>query len=112
MISGKYLNGAQPEGARLTIETRKEHRIHPQTDAAIVRYIELAKRHKLDVCQMAIAFVLSRPFVASALIGATNLTQLETDINALSVKLPDELLDEINAIHRDIFTTKHAHKSH
>jgi len=102
MISGKYLNGARPEGARLTIETRREHRIHPQTDAAIVRYIALAKRYDLDVCQMAIAFVLSRPFVASALIGATNLTQLKTDVDAFSVELPKEILGEINAIHRDI----------
>jgi len=101
MISGKYLNGAQPEGARLTIETRKEHRIHPHTDAAIVRYIDLANRYELDVCQMAIAYVVGRPFVTSVLVGATNLTQLTTDIDALSVKLSNELLHDINAIHRD-----------
>jgi len=101
MISGKYLNGARPPGARLTIETRKEHRIHPNTDAAIVRYIELAKHNELDVCQMAIAFVLSRPFVTSALVGATNLTQLTTDIDALSVKLNDEVQAEINTIQRE-----------
>ena len=100
MISGKYLNGARPEGARLTIETRPEHRIHPMTDKAITRYLDLAKRHQLDVCQMAIAFVNSKPFVASTLVGATNMTQLKTDIDAISLKLSAEVNAEIEAIRR------------
>ncbi len=100
MLSGKYLNGARPEGARLTIETRPEHRIHPMTDAAIARYVELAKRHGLDVCQMAIAFINSKPFVSSTLIGATDLTQLKTDIDSISLKLSDEVNTEIEAIRR------------
>jgi len=102
MISGKYLNGARPEGARLSIETRPEHRIHPQTDAAIVKYIELAKRHDLDACQLAIAFVNSRPFTTSTLIGATNMMQLKTNIDAISLKLSDEVNAEIQSIHREI----------
>ncbi|MFV2057785.1 MAG: aldo/keto reductase, partial [Thiohalomonadales bacterium] len=59
-LSGKYLNGARPEGARITIETRAEHRIHPQTEEAIKEYVDLAHRHELDACQMALAFVTSR----------------------------------------------------
>jgi len=102
MISGKYLNGARPEGARLSIETRPEHRIHPQTDSAIVKYMDLAKRFGLDVCQMAIAFVNSRPYTASTLIGATNMTQLKTNIDAVSLKLSDEIINEIHNIHRVI----------
>ena len=101
MLSGKYLNGARPEGARLTIETRVEHRHGSQTDAAIKRYIELAKSHGLDACQMAIAFVNSRPFINSTLIGATNMTQLKTDIGAISLTLADEVNDEIETIRRE-----------
>ena len=101
MLSGKYLNGARPEGARLTIETRTEHRIHPMTDRAIVRYIDLAKRHELDVCQMAIAFVNSKPFVSSTLIGATNMMQLKTNIEAVSLNLSDEINTEIEEIRRE-----------
>jgi aryl-alcohol dehydrogenase-like predicted oxidoreductase len=101
MISGKYLNGARPEGARLTIETRPEHRIHPMTDAAISRYVDVANRHGLDVCQMAIAFVNSRPFVASTLIGATEMNQLQADIDAVSVKLSDEVMDDLEAVRRE-----------
>ncbi len=75
MLSGKYLDGARPEGARLTIETRPEHRVNAQTDAAIRKYVELAKKHDLDVCQIALAFVNDQPFVSSTLIGATNMDQ-------------------------------------
>jgi aryl-alcohol dehydrogenase-like predicted oxidoreductase len=101
MISGKYLNGARPEGARLSIETRPEHRVYPLTDAAISRYIDLAERHNLDVCQLAIAFVNSKPFVSSTLVGATNMTQLKTDIDSISLKLSEEINTEIEAIRRE-----------
>ena len=101
MLSGKYLNGARPEGARITIETRKEHRVGPMTDAAISEYVDLAKRHELDVCQMAIAFVNSRPFVTSTLVAATNMTQLKTDIDAINLTLSDEVMTEIETIRRN-----------
>lgn len=101
MISGKYLNDARPKGARLTIETRVEHRIHPKTDKAIVKYMELAKKYGVDVCQMAIAFVNAKPFTSSTLIGATNMTQLASNIDALTLKLSDEINEEIEEIRRD-----------
>ena len=101
MLSGKYLNGARPEGARLTIETRPEHRIHPMTDTAIRRYIELANQHELDVCQMAIAFVNHQPFVRSTLIGATDMDQLKTNIDAINLKLSDDVLEGIENIRRE-----------
>jgi len=101
MLSGKYLDGARPEGARITIETRPEHRIHPQTDAAVREYVELAKRHNLDVCQMALAFVNSQPFVSSTLIGATNMVQLKSNIDSINLNLATEVNEEINKIRRD-----------
>lgn len=102
MISGKYLYGAQPQGARLTIETRKEHRVHAQTDAAIERYIALAKVHELDVCQMALAFVNTRPFTASTLIGATTMEQLKNNIDSINVELSEEVYEGIESIRREI----------
>lgn len=100
MISGKYLNGQQPSGARLVIETRAEHRINQETDAAIEDYIALAKQHDWDVCQMALAFVNQKPFVTSTLVGATNMEQLKSNIDAFSLQLSDELLNGIEALRR------------
>ncbi len=100
MLSGKYLNGARPQGARITIETRPEHRVLPQTDAAITKYIALARQFDLDVCQMALAFVNDRPFVTSTLIGATNMQQLKNNIDSISLELPAEVHQRIDKIRR------------
>ena len=101
IISGKYLNGAKPAGARLTIETRAEHRNGPLLDAAVERYIALANEHDLDVCQMALAFVNQQPFVTSNLIGATSMEQLKTNIDSIDVSLSDEVLAGIETIRRE-----------
>lgn len=100
MISGKYLNGAVPAGSRLSLDMRREHRLSPQTDAAIEAYIKLAKEHQLDVCQMALAFVNQQAFVSSTLIGATNMQQLKSNIDAINLDLSDEVLSAINALRR------------
>ena len=100
-LSGKYLNGARPEGSRLTIETRPDHRDNPQTEAAIKKYVELAKKYSLDPSQMALAFVNNRPFVSSTLIGATSMQQLKNNINAIELKLSTEIMEEIEKIRRD-----------
>ncbi len=101
ILSGKYLKGAQPEGARLTIETRPEHRKGKQVDAATEKYIQLAKQYDLDPCQMAISFVNSRHFVTSTLIGATNMSQLRSNIDAINTRLSEEVLEGINRIRRE-----------
>ena len=100
MLSGKYLNGARPEGSRLAIETRVEFRDNPMTNAAVSEYVDCAKRHELDPCQMAIAFVNSKPFITSTLVGATNMTQLKSDIDSINLKLSKEVMAEIEIIHR------------
>ncbi len=101
MLSGKYLNGARPQGARITIETRPEHRVLPQTDAAIQKYVALAKQYELDACQMALAFVNDRPFVTSTLIGATNMQQLKSNIDSIALELPAEVYQKIDKIRRE-----------
>lgn len=101
IISGKYLNGAKPAGARLTIETRAEHRNGPLLDAAVERYIALANEHDLDVCQMALAFVNQQPFVTSNLIGATSMEQLKANIDSIDVSLSNEVLAGIETIRRE-----------
>lgn len=101
ILSGKYLNGAKPVGARLTMETRAEHRVGPQVDLATAKYIALAQQHGLDPCQMALAFVNRQPFVSSNLIGATTMEQLKSNIDSINVNLSDDVLAGIQAIRRE-----------
>lgn len=100
MLSGKYLDGAQPKGARLTLDTRHDFRSNSNTDEAIKAYLALAQQHGLSVTQMALAFVNSRPFVTSNLIGATNMAQLTSNIDAVDLELTSEVLEGIAQIRR------------
>ncbi|WP_109478435.1 NADP(H)-dependent aldo-keto reductase [Paraburkholderia sp. C35] len=98
-LSGKYEGGARPAGARITLFERFQRYSKPQSVQAITRYVELAKRHGLSPAQFALAFVNSRPFVTSNLIGATSLDQLKENIASAAVKLSPEVLAEIDALH-------------
>jgi aryl-alcohol dehydrogenase-like predicted oxidoreductase len=97
-LSGKYLNGQKPEGARCSLFERFVRYFTPQGIEATQAYVDLAYKHGLDPSQMALAFVNQRPFVASNIIGATNLDQLKSNIDSIDVTLSDELLEELQII--------------
>ena len=101
MLTGKYRNGARPEGARLSKFTRFTRYDSKQTVAATDRYVQLALDHGLSPAQLALAWVNAQPFVGSNIIGATTLQQLEEDIKSIDVELTPEILKGIAAIHQD-----------
>jgi len=99
-LTGKYLDGRRPPGARLTLWPDNKRYQGPQAEAAIRAYVTLARDHDLDPAQMALAFVFGRPFLTAAIIGATDMTQLETNIAAASLRLSPEVLERIEEIHK------------
>ncbi|WJM86477.1 NADP(H)-dependent aldo-keto reductase [Dickeya chrysanthemi] len=99
-LTGKYLNGAKPAGARNTLFSRFVRYSAPHTQQAIAEYVALAQKHGLNPAQLALAFVRQQPFVASTLLGATTLEQLKINLDSLSLTLNGEILDELEAIHR------------
>jgi len=101
MLSGKYENGARPANARITLFSRFSRYTNPQAQAACSAYVELARSRGLDPAQMALAFVNQQPFVTSNIIGATSLEQLRSNLASVELKLDDELLEAIEAIHRE-----------
>ena len=100
ILSGKYLGGARPKGSRLTLDSRIDHRSGDQVDSAVSQYIALAQLHELDPCQMALAFVNSRAFVASNIAGASTMQQLRNNIDAIELTLSNEVLTAIEHIRR------------
>lgn len=100
VLSGKYLNGAKPAGARNTLFSRFTRYSGEQSQKAVAAYVEIAKRHNLDPSQMALAFVRRQPFVASTLLGATTMDQLKANIESLNLTLSEEIIEEIEAVHR------------
>ena len=99
MLCGKYLDGAKPAGARLTVYSRFTRYSNPQAEAATREYVELARAHGISPTHLALAWVNQRPFVTSNLIGATSLEQLKENIDSVDVTLPADVLDAINQIH-------------
>ncbi|THV25690.1 aldo/keto reductase [Peteryoungia ipomoeae] len=101
ILSGKYLDGSKPAGSRGAINGNIGGRLVPQQQAPTRLYVELARKHGMDPSAMAIAFCLTRPFMASVIIGATTMEQLKINMSAGELKLSAELIDDIAAIHRD-----------
>lgn len=100
VLSGKYLDPESPPEARLNRWPDYDRYSNPEALAATAAYVALAREHGLDPAQMALAFVNSRPFVTSTLIGATRMAQLRSNIASADLQLSQEVLDGIEAIHR------------
>ncbi|MCW8194320.1 NADP(H)-dependent aldo-keto reductase [Proteobacteria bacterium 005FR1] len=100
VLSGKYLNGRRPAGARITLFDRFVRYQNPQAEAATEAYVNLAREHGVDPVAMALAFVTSRQFVTSNIIGATTMEQLKENIDSAEVTLSEELLEGIEKIHK------------
>ncbi|UJF21676.1 NADP(H)-dependent aldo-keto reductase [Shewanella sp. OMA3-2] len=103
-LTGKYENDQWPAGARLTIHKRfARYNSTPMALQATQAYVDLAREFGLSPAQMALAFVNSRQFVASNIIGATNLHQLKENIDSHKIILSDELhsrLYELTTLYR------------
>jgi aryl-alcohol dehydrogenase-like predicted oxidoreductase len=102
VLSGKYLNGAQPPKGRITLYARFQRYKGAKADAATQRYVKIANDAGLDPAQMALAFVTSRNFVTSNIIGATTLEQLKPNIASVDIRLPPDVVKAIDDVHKDI----------
>lgn len=99
-LTGKYLNGVIPKGSRLDIAHQFGRYHAPQQPDATQRYVEIASKYGLDPAQLALAFVNNQAFVTSNIIGATSMDQLKTAIGSIDISLSDEILQEIEAVHK------------
>jgi len=100
-LSGKYRNGKMPKNARMTLFKGWERMINPLAMKAYEDYYKLAQENNITMVQLAQAFVNSRPFVTSNIIGATTIEQLRENIESINIELTPEMLDKINIIHNN-----------
>ncbi len=96
-LSGKYLNGINPE-YRMAKFPQFVRYTGENAVKATRLYNDLAEANDLTIAQMALAFVHQQSFVTSTIIGATSLEQLKANIDAFEVVLSPEVLAEINKI--------------
>lgn len=100
LLTGKYQGGVIPPGSRLTVWQNPRYLKAPYMQPALDAYLDLARESGLDPVHMALAFVNSRPFVTSNIVGATSTKQLQQNLAAIDLTLSAEVLTAINAIHR------------
>ena len=74
---------------------------NPNSFKAIDDYYEIAKKNNLSLTEMSLAFVNSRPFVTSTIIGATTMDQLKENVDSINVSLDKETIDKINLVHKN-----------
>ena len=102
VLSGKYLGEVPPRKGRITLFPNYSRYSGETAVEATRRYQALAQEHGLSLAQMALAFVNTRPFLTSNIIGATTMDQLKENIASIDIKLPDEVLEGIENIHNSI----------
>lgn len=99
VLSGKYLKGKKPEGARITLFPHYDRYSNDNAVKATELYAALANGNGLTPTQLALAFVNSRSFVSANIIGATSMSQLQENIDSINITLDAETLHQIERIH-------------
>jgi len=100
-LSGKYRNGKMPKNSRQALFKGWERHLNPLAMKAYEEYYKLAKESNMTMAELAQAFVNTRPFVTSNIIGATTMEQLKENIDSVNIELSDEILNKIDVIHNN-----------
>ena len=98
VLSGKFLNGANPPNARINLFPQFARYNSENTREATRRYHEIANDFGLTLTELSLAFVNQQPFLSSTIIGATTMEQLKENINTIKVTLDENVLAEIEKI--------------
>jgi aryl-alcohol dehydrogenase-like predicted oxidoreductase len=98
VLSGKFLTGESHPNARINLFPQFARYNSENTREATRLYNEIAKDFGLTLTELALAFIEKQPFVNSTIIGATNLQQLEQNINTINVSLSEEIMVEVEKV--------------
>ena len=102
VLSGKYIQKKDKENSRLNLFKRFVRYSSNQSTEATKMYLEIAQRNDISLTKMALAFINQQPFVTSNIIGATNLSQLQENIDSVELELSFDVLKEIDSVHETI----------
>lgn len=111
VLSGKYNGSLYPDGCRFTsyitnpnprVQAMATRFVNEKTIEATKRYIVLAKEYGISPVTLAVAYSKHFDFVASTIIGARTVEQLDDSFAAFDFKIDDELMKKIEEIQKDI----------
>ena len=100
LLSGNYQVDQVPDASRRSFVNNLGGRVTPRVFDAVDAYLAVAQKHNVDPIHMALAWCHSRPFMCSAIFGATTMDQLEHILDGADVGLSQECLDDLNAAHK------------
>lgn len=100
VLTGKFLNGARPANARITLWERFARYNGALAEEVASAYAKIAREQGLSLTHLTLAYASSRRFMASVLIGATTMEQLRENIASQEVRLSTDALQQIEAVHR------------
>jgi len=100
VLSGKYLGGQKPAGSRMTRFSHFDRYTKPEAEEAVKSYKHIADEYDISLTQMSLAYVNTRSFLSSNIIGATSLQQLKENIDSLDIKLDKKLIQKIESVHQ------------
>ena len=111
VLSGKYCGGFYPEGSRFATYSKESNKrvqamayrfVNERTLEATKKYLELAKEYEVSPVTLAISYSKHFDFVASTIVGARKIEQLDDSLKAFDFKISNELLKRIEIIQKDI----------
>ncbi len=101
VLTGKYLRGQKPANSRGVLFPNYILRYKSATtEKAVLKYEAIAEKHKISLAKMSLSYINQLPFVTSNIIGASKMSQLKENISSIYLELSDEILNEIEAVHR------------
>ena len=99
MLSGKYHNGKATPNDRIAKYTRMSRYSGELSKKATAEYLKIAEKYNISLAQMSLAYINTRPFLTSNIIGATTMDQLKENIDSINLVLSEDTLKEIEAVH-------------
>ena len=102
LLSGKYHRNEDTPENRLNSFKQMARYNSNQSYKAVSEYLKIAESYGMSLAAMSLAYLRSKPWITSTIIGATNLEQLKENISSTEIALQQEWLNDIDAIHKTI----------
>lgn len=101
VLSGKYSGGSRPPGSRGADERRNMFmggQLQPETLERVDRFSALAATMGTTPARLALAALLHRKGIASVIVGATKVSQIEENVGAVELELGPDVIQAIDGI--------------
>lgn len=105
-LSGKYKAGDRPAGGGRIAETPDgyeeswDRRATERNWATLAEVEKVARAHGASMSQVALAWLMARPTVASVILGARTPEQLEDNLGAAELRLSDDEMARLEEVSR------------